>query len=61
MVSLHNDFDEREDRRSFHGRWRIIALAAVPALCIIGYITYSQFRIDVPAMHFAVLTKKPAT
>ena len=58
MVSLHSDFDEREDRRSFHGRWRIIALAAVPALCIIGYITYSQFRIDVPAMHFAVLTKK---
>jgi len=58
MVSLHEGFDERGVRRLSYGRWRIIALAAVPALCIIGYIIYSQFRIDVPAMHFAVLTKK---
>ncbi|QDT28818.1 SPFH domain / Band 7 family protein [Gimesia panareensis] len=27
-------------------------------LIIFGYIVYSQFRIDVPARHFAVLTKK---
>ena len=27
-------------------------------LVICGYIVYSQFRIDVPAKHFAVLTKK---
>ena len=27
-------------------------------LMIFGYVVYSQFRIDVPARHFAVLTHK---
>lgn len=35
-----------------------VALAAIPVLMVAGFLTYSQFRIDVPAMHLAVLTKK---
>lgn len=36
----------------------LAALCAIPILVIVGYIVYTFFRIDVPAMHVAVLTKK---
>ncbi|MCH8046275.1 MAG: SPFH domain-containing protein [Planctomycetes bacterium] len=36
----------------------IIAGVCLLAVCIGAYVVYSQFRIDVPARHFAVLTKK---
>jgi regulator of protease activity HflC (stomatin/prohibitin superfamily) len=36
----------------------IFLLGAFLALAISGYMVYTEFRIDVPAKHFAVLTKK---
>lgn len=50
-----------------YGRQRSLSLKKIGAgvtvggfviLCLLGYFVYSQFRIDVPAKHFAVLTKK---
>ena len=34
------------------------AVFAVFLLLVAGYVVYTQFRIDVPAKHLAVLTKK---
>ncbi len=36
----------------------IFILCVIPVLAIGGYVVYTDFRIDVPAKHFAVLTKK---
>lgn len=56
--------NEREDYRKSK-RDRIIfttgivfVISAIFALVIVPYIVYTQFRIDVPAKHFAVLTTK---
>ena len=57
-------FDERDEIRRFNGGRSIrkigliIAGLSIPALGIIAYVVYTQFRIDVPAKHFAVLTRK---
>jgi len=55
---------ESDEVRPFNGGGAIrrygpiIAGVCILAVGAIAYIVYSQFRIDVPARHFAVLTKK---
>ncbi len=55
---------ENFDIRSFDGGGAIRRFAPIAlAVCVIAllagaYIVYTQFRIDVPAKHFAVLTRK---
>jgi|GEM_PF-209523 len=58
-------FDERQNYRDRSKRDRMIyttgivlVISAIFALVIVPYIIYTQFRIDVPAYHFAVLTTK---
>lgn len=47
------------DRTSSVKRWgTLLLLGGVILLLIMAYTVYSQFRIDVPAKHFAVLTRK---
>ena len=56
--------DEYDEIRPFSGGGTIrrfgliIAGVCIVALFLGAYIVYSQFRIDVPARHLAVLTKK---
>ena len=45
-------------RRTIRRAGSLMALALVPAALIAAYVVYSEFRIDVPAKNFAVLTKK---
>lgn len=55
---------ERDEIRGFNGGGTfrrigmIIAGLSIPVAGIIAFVVYSQFRIDVPARHFAVLTRK---
>ena len=55
MIRAHDSFDEFRAGKSIGKIALIIALAIIP---LIGFIVYTKFRIDVPARHFAVLTKK---
>ena len=55
-MSFGNEFSDRG--RNLR-RWGAgIVLGGVLLLCLTAYFVYSQFRIDVPAKHFAVLTRK---
>ena len=52
------DFSRNTISRSIGRIGMLISLSVIPALLISAYIIYTQCRIDVPAKHFAVLTRK---
>lgn len=58
MVFERDNFGEPGAGRSIGRIVQIVALVSIPLLCIIAYVVYSKFRIDVPARHFAVLSRK---
>lgn len=55
MIRARESFDEFRAGRSI---WKIALIVALAIIPLIGFIVYTNFRIDVPAKHFAVLTKK---
>ena len=58
-MDFESDFFGRGSSRGMIRAISIIVAGIVPILAIAAlYIVYSQFRIDVPAKHFAVLTTK---
>lgn len=58
MVFERDNFDGNGAGRSIGRIGLIIVLAGIPLICFAAYIVYSKFRIDVPAKHFAVLSRK---
>ena len=54
-----NIVDFRDRRKLSHKQIRAsVIVGGFVILCLLGYYVYSQFRIDVPAKYFAVLTRK---
>lgn len=60
MIFERDNFDGNGTGRSVGRIGMIVVLVGIPLICVAAYIVYSKFRIDVPARHFAVLTRKTA-
>lgn len=59
MSQDFNEFGERDRRRRSPANMVGLTVVALIGISLLGaYIIYTQFRIDVPAKHFAVLTRK---
>jgi hypothetical protein len=55
------DTDERGIARAISKYAPVVIIGGILILTLFGYITYTQFRVDVPSKHIAVMTRKTGT